>query len=133
MVNSPKEVGDIAVAKVLGSLLQKGYAVLLPFGDSQRYDLVLDRGGVLSKVQCKSGRLRNGCIRFGTSSTMWYGGFRRKNYRGQVDFFGIYCPELEKAYLIPVDSIGLTQGVLRINPTKNKQSKNVRFATEFEI
>ncbi len=133
IVSSPKEIGDLAVAKILGSLLSKGHAVLLPFGDSQRYDLVLDRGGTLSKVQCKSGRVRNGCVRFNTSSTTWYGGHHRKNYRDGVDFFGVYCPEVDTSYLIPVQLVGETQGVLRLEPTKNKQTRKVRFAEEFVI
>lgn len=132
-MSSPKAIGDLAVAKVLGSLLKSGCAILLPFGDSQRYDLVLDQSGHLSKVQCKNGRLRKGCIRFATASTLWYGGHRRTNYKGQIDYFGVYCPELDKTYLIPVDMVGITQGVLRIDPTKNMQVKNVRFASEFEI
>ena len=133
LMGNPKEVGDIAVAGVLASLLKKGYAILLPFGDSQRYDLVLDNDHRFVRIQCKSGRIRNGCIKFNTSSTEWYKGHRRKNYKGQIDYFGIYCAEIDKTYLVPVGSIGETQGSLRINPTKNKQARYVRWGTDYEV
>lgn len=132
-MRSPKEIGDTAVAGVLASLLKRGYAILLPFGDSQRYDLVLDKEGRFFRIQCKSGRVRNGCIRFNTSSTEWYKKHQRKNYKGQVDFFGVYCPEIDKSYLVPVEIIGETQGLLRISPTKNNQTRFIRWCNEFEI
>ncbi len=133
-MKSPKEIGDTAVAGVLASLLKKGNtAILLPFGDSQRYDLVLEKNGHFSRIQCKNGRVRNGCVKFSSSSTEWYKGFRRKNYKGQADYFGVYCPELDKTYLVPVSTTGVSQVKLRINPAKNKQSKFVRWASEYEI
>lgn len=33
--------------------MQLGYEVLLPIGDKQPYDLVVDKNGLLLKVQCK--------------------------------------------------------------------------------
>lgn len=132
-MKNTKEIGDTAVAGILARLLKKGYAILLPFGDSQRYDLVLDKDGQFFRVQCKSGRVRNGCIRFNSSSTEWYKRHRRRTYKGQVDYFGVYCPELDKAYLIPVDSVGETQGVLRISVPKNNQAKHVHWSDDYEI
>lgn len=132
-MKSPKEVSDTAVAGVLASLLKKGYAILIPFGDSQRYDLVIEKNNEFFRVQCKNGRVRNGCIRFNSSSTEWYKGHRRKNYKGQVDYFGVYCPELDKTYLVPIDTIGETQGILRLTPTKNNQKKLVRWSENYEI
>lgn len=132
-MKNTKKIGDTAVAGVLAKLLKKGYAILLPFGDSQRYDLVLDKEGQFFSVQCKSGRVRNGSIRFNSSSTEWYKGYRRKNYKGQIDYFGVYCPEIDKTYLVPVDVVGETQGILRIAPPKNNQAKCVRWGSEYEI
>lgn len=132
-MRNTKEIGDMAVAGVLARLLKKGYAILLPFGDSQRYDLVLDKEGQLFRVQCKNGRVRNGCIRFNSSSTEWYKKHSRKNYKGQVDYFGVYCPEFDKTYLVPVDVVGETQGVLRITAPKNNQARYIRWGNEYEI
>ena len=42
------------------ALIEAGYAVSKPFGENQRYDLVIDDGETLARVQVKTGRLRNG-------------------------------------------------------------------------
>lgn len=128
-----KKIGDITTATILSHLLQKGYFVLLPFGDSLRYDLVVEKDNKFERIQCKTGRLKDGFIVFSTASLTWYPTYNRKNYVGQIDYFGVYCPQNGKCYLIPVDQVGQTRANLRVEPTKNSQNKNIRWATEFEI
>jgi len=41
----------------------------VPFGENTRYDLVVDDGLRLGRVQCKSGQLVSGVVRFKTAST----------------------------------------------------------------
>lgn len=31
-----------------------------------------------------------------------------RDYRGQIDYFAVYSPYVEKVYLIPVDHVGVT-------------------------
>ena len=59
-----KALGDRSEAVVLAELIQAGYKVSIPFGEDQRYDLILDDAGVLSRVQVKTDRLRDGAILF---------------------------------------------------------------------
>jgi Holliday junction resolvase len=40
-----KTKGTIAEMAVVACLLEKGWKVLLPVGENQRYDLVAERGG----------------------------------------------------------------------------------------
>jgi hypothetical protein len=40
----------------------------MPFGDNFRYDLVTEADGVLCRVQCKTGRISAGAIRFPRST-----------------------------------------------------------------
>jgi hypothetical protein len=42
--------------------------VSIPFGTNQRYDLIVDLGDRLVRVQCKTGRLRDGTIKFATQT-----------------------------------------------------------------
>ena len=60
----PVDVGLRTEAAILAELVQRGYQVLVPFGVNQRYDLVLDIEGEFVRAQCKTGRLRDGVIRF---------------------------------------------------------------------
>ena len=48
-----KDKGDRAVAQAIAYYTDKGDQVLLPFGDRQKYDLVVDDGIAFRKVQCK--------------------------------------------------------------------------------
>lgn len=48
-----KTKGDIAVAYAIAKLTELGYEVLLPIGDKKPYDMVVDDGTSLKKVQVK--------------------------------------------------------------------------------
>lgn len=96
-----KSIGELSELIVALSLSRAGYFVSKPLGESTRYDLVIDKDGKLSRVQVKTGRLRNGVILFNTYSTRYHRkGGTCKSYKDDVDFFGIYCPELHSVYLI---------------------------------
>lgn len=135
----PKAVGDASQAMVLARLVQIYPEVWIPFGENTRYDLVIDDGEKFIKVQCKTGRLKDGAIRFNTCSTTYHHPNNRgmvayrHDYVGQVDMFGVYCPQTDGVYLVPIDDLGARQGNLRILPPRNNQVKKVRWASEFEL
>jgi hypothetical protein len=56
----PKDIGDRSTLAIMLALRELGYAVYVPFGENTRCDLVIDDGLRLFRVQCKTGRLRNG-------------------------------------------------------------------------
>jgi hypothetical protein len=85
-----KSIGELGVARTLTRLLGSGYAVSLPFGDNLRYDLVVDDGQRLLRVQCKTGRLDDkGSIAFPVCSCANHRGLGRRDYHGDVDAFGV--------------------------------------------
>jgi hypothetical protein len=135
----PKAVGDQTTAIVMARLLQVYPIVLLPFGENQRYDLVIDDGERFLRVQCKTGRLRSGAVRFATCSFSYHHPNNRgtrqymHDYRGAAELFGVYCPETDSVYLVPVDVVGKRIGALRVQPTRNNQSKKIRWAKDFEL
>jgi hypothetical protein len=65
----PKEIGDRTTLAVMFALKLRGETVLVPFGENVRYDLVADNGRRLSRIQCKTGCLRDGVIRFNVCSS----------------------------------------------------------------
>jgi PD-(D/E)XK endonuclease len=92
------------------ALKDAGYELLVPFGENTRYDLVIDDGKGLCRVQCKTGRLRSGAIRFATCSA--YGHHRkpttaRRSYLGQIDAFAIHCPETGGVYLVSIEDLAV--------------------------
>ena len=57
---------------------------------NSRYDLVVDFGDHFARVQCKTGRYRNGVIDFNTVSTRSNrNGVFRRSYEGEVEYFAI--------------------------------------------
>ena len=48
-----KERGDLAVASAINFFMGSGYEVCLPIGDKKDYDIVVEKGGELFKVQIK--------------------------------------------------------------------------------
>jgi hypothetical protein len=102
MLESPSARGARSEAAILHALVAAGKSVLLPWGAHHRYDFVLDDGGGrFTRLQCKTGIYRNGCIYFRTCSAD-----RRRplgdSYAGQVDAFAVHCPQLNTSYLVPV-------------------------------
>jgi hypothetical protein len=88
-----KRVGDISELRVMCDLVRAGYLVSIPFGENHRYDLIIEKDFVLSRVQVKTGRLRNGAVIFNCySSHSHRGGPTCRVYTGQVEFFGIFVP-----------------------------------------
>ncbi len=73
MSGSKKNLGEQSQAHVVARLLEVGYNVLLPYGDSSRYDLVIeDADGRFWKVQVKTAWIEEkgggGNIQFATAS-----------------------------------------------------------------
>jgi hypothetical protein len=131
----PKSKGERSEGMILATLLRAGKAVLQPFGDNQRYDLVIDEDGKFIRVQCKTARLHENrsVLAFSTCSSQTHRGKGTQNYRGQIELFGVYSPDLDKVYFVPVESVGFVEARLRLTPATNGQTKGVRLASEFEF
>ena len=119
------------------ALQRLGYGIYMPFGENTRCDLVIEAGGRLTRVQCKTGRLRNGAVEFSLCST--YGHHRNpqtyaRDYHVEVDYFAVYCLETAGVYLIPICELpGHRQAVLRLEPPRNNQRRGIRSAAKYEI
>lgn len=125
------KVGDLAEARVLAALLKLHEAVLVPFGNGRPYDLVFeDVDGEFRTVQCKNGRYRDGSVVFNTVAS----GPRRpaSGYEG-IDFFGVFCPELDLTLLVPVTAVSTGKGVLRVDQPKGPNGSRLNWAEQYKI
>jgi hypothetical protein len=78
--------------------------------------------------------LKDGCVVFRLRNS----DARRPNgvsYRGQIECFGVFCPENARTYLIPMTALTTSDSTatLRLRPARNGQRARVRLASEFEI
>jgi hypothetical protein len=110
-VEHPKDIGDRSTIAIMLALRDAGYAVLLPFGENTRYDLVIDDGERLARVQSTN-----------------------RGYQGEVDFFAVYCRATTAVYLIPIGELpNRRAATLRVDPSKNNQAKGLRPARKYEL
>ena len=89
--------------------------------------MVIDDGARLRRIQCKSGRYRNGAVLFATCSSYAHHPNpkpTRRAYIGQVDDFGVHCHDLGTVYLVPIeDATTGNHASLRVDKPKNNQYK----------
>jgi hypothetical protein len=95
-----KRRGEIAEAMFLAKAATKGYGLATPWGDSLKYDMVVDTGGKLSRVQVKSAH---------RVSASKGGGYHvracshnRRSYRAEdIDVLVAYVMPLDAWYIFP--------------------------------
>lgn len=84
----------------------------------------------MHRMQVKNGLLRDRIVKFATCSNT-------KNvpadYREDVDFFGVYCHELQAVFVVPVGAVPLRAGYLRVAAPRNNQQRNIRWAEQFRL
>lgn len=106
-VRPPKARGELAEARFLARAMDLGLTVSKPFGDSARYDFVVDAGGGLSRIQVKSAWVaaRHGGYQFGASPAQLHGQRARPYRRDEIDFL-VCCIVPEDAwFIIPIRAI----------------------------
>lgn len=122
-----REKGNLSEAKILTAFVVAGYLVSVPFGSGHKYDFVVDDATRLFRVQCKTGRTKNGALLFNAYSQSGNGSVKM-SYRGLTDLFAVLNPDDDEVYLVPVDQAGITDVSLRLVPSLNKQTQGIRRA-----
>ena len=134
---NPSDKGAIAEAALVLAAARAGVAVLRPLTEGCRYDLAFDVSGALLRVQCKPAARKGEVLvaSLGTCRFTPSAGYVRTTYApGEVDLFGLYCEELDRAYLVPIGEVlGQTHVHLRLRPARNNQSVGVRWASDYEF
>jgi hypothetical protein len=113
-----KRLGEAAEAAFLARAIQLGFSVSLPWGDSNRYDSVVELNHGLLRVQVKSATLYAE-TRYRVKTT----GANGKVYTSkEIDFFVAYVVPENIWYIIPIQAIGQRKGV-RFYPHTRRQSR----------
>ena len=122
--------GNLTESIILNAYIQAGFLVSVPFGTGGAYDLVVDTGSRLLRVQAKTGWLSRGCIcytsRRKAGSTQQS---RRKYTSDEIDYFIIHCPANQAPYVVP-STHHVSEGRLRLEGTKNRQRSGIRWAAD---
>ena len=127
--------GAIAELAVTSAAIRLGVGVFRAVAD-ERYDLVLDIGTRLLRVQCKTAALNGDVlvIRCYSCRRTAVGMLNRSCRREEIDAVAAYCDEFDRCYLIPIERVdGLTTIRLRLAPAKNNQARRINWAKNFEF
>ena len=101
-LSTHKAHGEAAEAAFLAKAASLGFGVAKPWGDSERYDFIVDSGHNFWRVQVKSTRSR-----VGSGYAVNIAGRNRTTYDAtQIDFLAAYVVAEDLWYVIPVEAVG---------------------------
>lgn len=135
-----KDKGSLVEAKIMTKFLTMGYKVSLPWGENSSYDMVVDTGDALLRVQCKKSRMVNGSLCFNIGSVQ-YTKEKKKHTKisckhDKIDAFATYCDETAGYYLIPVVDLLECKHECRLRhdplPPLHKE-REVKWSRDYEI
>ncbi|WP_132056909.1 group I intron-associated PD-(D/E)XK endonuclease [Halorussus amylolyticus] len=128
-----KDKGDETEAKVIHELISNGYSVSVPFGDNDKYDLVVDCGEGLQRIQCKTAWTNKpDTMRFNThSQTTRDGKYHENTYDGDIDAFIVRYPKNERIYWVDIEEATGQKMELRFEGEIDHPSIN--WAEEYEF
>lgn len=126
-----KRKGDLGEAMVMADVLRRGHKVAIPVGEDWAYDLIVLREGELQRVQCKYVESDGKVICVPCRSV---NNWSTKHYTSDmVDWMAVYDKTTECCYYISSEMLGEGRAIihLRLEPSKNKQTKRVKWAKDF--
>lgn len=134
-LSEPQKKGDATEGIIKAEFLSRGIPVLVPESDNLPYDLVIDRGPDLLRIQCKTASSNDdGKVRFETRSTrVKTQGYERAGYDGKIDYFAVYNPVIGETYLVPIQDAPKTGMEIRYQRTKNGQTARVNWHEDYLI
>lgn len=135
-MSSTKKIGDAAELAVAADLAARGYGVSLPFGEDCDYDLIVDRGGQLDRIQVKHGESRG--IRLEVrcrSHSLTNGRVRRtKHYTAAtIEWLAVFDVTTRRCFYVPASELGKGRSLLtlRLAPAANGQIAGTRWADNY--
>lgn len=129
-----KYMGNITELETILAFAKLGYNVLIPYGDCERYDYVVDINNNFYKIQCKTSSSddENASFKFSCRSCNRKGGkiIHRYYDNDEIDFFATSFND--QCYLVPVQECGGGKR-LRLSSPKNGQTRGISWARDYEL
>jgi hypothetical protein len=107
---------------------EHGLRMIKPWGDSRRYDFVVEIGGRFLRVQVKSTSNR----RRKQYACGIQGSGRRRYTAAEIDFFAIYVIPADCWYIIPIEAASRVKSVIGLSP-HNSLSKNACYKEAWHL
>jgi hypothetical protein len=116
----PKRRGEVAEAAFLHKAASLGFSVSKPWGESDRYDFIVDCGGHCWRVQVKSAHTipKNGYTFHAC------GNLPGQTYTAkEIDFFVAYIVPADAWYVLPIDVFSTIRSV-KLFPSSKRPTRS---------
>lgn len=124
--------GNLVELQCIMKFISMGFECSLPYGNQAKYDILVDIGTEILRVQCKKSHWVDdkGSIQFSatSSTTNTQKTTRHKYTNEQIDYFAT-CWE-DNVYLIPVDECSTSKSLRIVEKTVNTPN-NVNMAEDY--
>lgn len=134
--HNPNHKGNVAELAIATHAADMGLSVLKPLTEHEAYDLALDLGERIWRVQCKWATFNGDVVHIhvGRCRTSKRGYVRSTYSKGEIDALAAYCQALNKCYLLPEEMVvGKYVVHLRTTPPRNNQRAAINFAKDYEL
>jgi len=129
-----KRSGERVEAIFLERAVSQGLAIAKPWGDSERYDFIIDAGGKLCRVQVKSSSYKP-IGRYGYH----FKAYTRSSKRGnaytadQIDVLAAYIVPENVWFIIPLEALNHAMAfMVHTYPPRNPNNRSQHRAHDFE-
>ena len=117
-----KRLGEAAESAFLAKAIQMGFGVSKPWGDSDRYDFVVDAGGRLWRVQVKSAYRST---KEGGYTVHAFGNENRDPYTAaDVDVLVAYLVPEDAWYVVPIAAFKRIKSMKLFPASRRRRSKH---------
>jgi hypothetical protein len=119
-----KQRGEMAEAAFLAKAAGLGFRVSKPWGESSRYDLIVDNAGKLLRVQVKSGHRAD---QWGGYTFHAHGNTACVYKSSEIDLLAAYVVPVEAWYLFPVEEFRKYKAMKLFPTSRRRRSKFEKF------
>ena len=131
-----KTKGDTAEMMVAADLVKRGYRIAFPFGEDADYDLIVERGERLERVQVKYTESRDGVVPIRCRSYSLTNGRVRQTKRytaRMIEWLAVYDRVTDRCYYVPAVELGDGRSLLhlRLGPALNGQRRGINWARDY--
>jgi len=141
MIKHPKKRGEWVELQFMARAAHHGLTVSKPWGDTARYDFIVEHGGRFQRVQVKSttsqppvGRNRAPgaylCNTISRPPTRTNAG--RSYLATEIDFFAFYIIPEDVWYIVPIADVRRARFAVYLNPYQ-RQNKYFRFMEAWHL
>lgn len=121
ILSHPKRRGEWVELQFMARAAAHGLTVSKPWGDTARYDFIVDSGGKFHRVQVKStmAEKKDRSYLCGAHTT---GKYHSKQFydRSQIDFFALFIVPEDLWYIVPVDALSTHNALLSPGRSRNR-------------